>query len=494
MSNGWETEEARAPALGFASSVRSTRSLADLLLGLWRAKWLMLMVFVPILAAGVAFAFTMPQKYTAYSRLLVSLGEEYVYRPRVGGEGAGAIAEPEAVVQAEIEILSSPVVAERVLRRFGLRAIYPDLAEAYEEALPAERDQIFQKGVLLLQRGLATEAAPKRPAITTSFTHDDPQKSAEILNALIGSYLDYRAELFTSGSTDGFAAQRQRFEAQLRDAEIAIQSFLAENDIGDFEAERSASNALYAAIDADISRVDSRARAVDGEIEVLRQQLAETDPEQNLFVEDGSTRVLQELELEREQLLSRYSADSTPVREIDKRIQQVRDYLNAQDGSAGLVRRGPNPLYQDIEQRLTVLESQASSLASEKEALSAQMRRVEARQARLNQLAPRYQELLREQALYESNVRAFLTREVEEATLRELAGIDTDNIKVIEQARAPTQGSSLKMPVAVLSVLMGGFTALVVGLLSALNWTGIATPRSLERQTGLPVLAMARSR
>mgnify|MGYP003650992141 FL=1 len=106
------------------------------------------------------------------------------------------------------------------------------------------------------------------------------------------------------------------------------------------------------------------------------------------------------------------------------------------------------------------------------------------------EVEPEWQELLRRRDLMEANVRNFATREVEENALAEISGENADSVRVLEPARVPLRGSSLKMPVAALAFLFAGFTALMAGLLYALTRQGFATARSLERTTGLPVIGM----
>ena len=101
---------------------------ADLIVQLWRAKGLMTLVAIVVFVPFVMFALVMPTKFEASAGLLVSLGEEQVYRPRVGSEAAGAIPDQELLNQAELELIRSPVVADRVLDQFSLEQIYPEIA------------------------------------------------------------------------------------------------------------------------------------------------------------------------------------------------------------------------------------------------------------------------------------------------------------------------------------------------------------------------------
>ena len=88
----------------------------------------------------------------------------------------------------------------------------------------------------------------------------------------------------------------------------------------------------------------------------------------------------------------------------------------------------------------------------------------------------------------ERNVENFSVREVEERALSEISGQTADSVRVLEPARVPVKGKSLKMVVAALGFLFAGFTALMAGLLWALTRRGFATARSVERTTGLKVV------
>jgi uncharacterized protein involved in exopolysaccharide biosynthesis len=93
----------------------------------------------------------------------------------------------------------------------------------------------------------------------------------------------------------------------------------------------------------------------------------------------------------------------------------------------------------------------------------------------------------------ERNVENFAVREVEERALSELSGQTADSVRVLEPARAPIEGDSLKKPVAALAFLFAGFTALVAGLLRAMTRRGFPTARSIERTTGLKVVGSLRA-
>ena len=69
-----------------------------------------------------------------------------------------------------------------------------------------------------------------------------------------------------------------------------------------------------------------------------------------------------------------------------------------------------------------------------------------------------------------------------------MAAQASESVKITEPATVPIEGSSLKLPVAILALLFAGFTALLVGIGRALTRQGFATQSSLQRTTGIPVL------
>jgi uncharacterized protein involved in exopolysaccharide biosynthesis len=475
---------------------RPRLSFVDLILQLWRAKWIMILVALPIFALGLLAAFQMPKTYESGSRLYVRAGDEIRLSTVVGDLGRDTLPDIEQVIQGELELLRSPVVAERTLARFPMQRLYPKLMEAKEKELassPASEAEAiefeyFQESVDAFQKQFWAGAAPKNPVVNMAFKHKDPQVAAEVLNAAMASYLNYRAELFGSRPVDKLTTQRKKFEGELLGSEDAIRAFLRANRIGDFDNERSTAQGLYSSISAELLGVQSRASAVDGQLSTTRTQLNSTAAEQDIFVEDSSAQNLRDLEIERNQALVNYTPDSRRVQAIDQRIEDLKAYIEAQDGPAGLTRRGPNPTYQALETSLNNLEAEAESLAGQRVELQRQLTQIEAKLNLFARLEPEWNELQRNRDLLDSNVRILAEREQQEGTIQGIAADDANSVTIMEEARLPLRGSSLKLPVAILALLFAGFTALMAGLLRALTREGFASPRSLQRTTGLPVI------
>ena len=90
-----------------------------------------------------------------------------------------------------------------------------------------------------------------------------------------------------------------------------------------------------------------------------------------------------------------------------------------------------------------------------------------------------------------TNVRDFTAKAQASQAAGAIARQSNDNISIVERAVPPTEGTSLKKPVAALSLLLAAFTAFCVGLLRAMTRPGRPSPAAASRMIGLPVLAMA---
>lgn len=475
-------------------SARPRYSVSDVVTLLWRERFLMMAAFALVFAAGLAVAFTLPTKYAARASLLVKLGQEYVYQPRAGDAGRGAILDNEQVIQAEMEILSSPQLKQEVVQSIGLRRLFPDLANEYASASVAERAKIEGAAVRAISQDLGVGAAPDTPVIRLSYAHEDPVMAAEVLNRLTDAYLRYRKQVLLDVLPPLLAEQRRLFQKRLGAADQAYEAFLQAHRIGDFQAEKQALNALTAALTDEAYRVDARLGEVRGRLGSISADLAQAPAEIGIQRDVNTTSAdkLLALRLEREELLGRYTADARPVQEIDARIAQLEQLITSGAGAGEQARRfGVNPVYQTLLTERIQLQAEEASLKERRQTLTAQIAEVEERRFDLNGLEPQFLELSREKDALEGNLRSFVQREQESQAAQSIAEKANDNIRVVARAVVPTQGTSLKRPAAVLALLVAGFTALALGLVRVFLRRGFPTPSSAGRTLELPVLVTA---
>jgi uncharacterized protein involved in exopolysaccharide biosynthesis len=466
---------------------------ADTVLQLWRSKVLMLMVFLPIMLIGVAIALVVPTKYAASTRLLVRLGQEYVFDPVVGDAAKGAFPQQEEVLQAETELARSPVIAERTINRIGLKQLYPDLSEAKLRARNGQAYEVDQRALEAFLKDLGVGSAPKSSILRLTYAHEQPQLAADTLNAFVAEYLTYRREILSGGGVEGLSEQRGLIEGRLKAADDSMRGYLIRNGVSDFEAESAAATKLFADISDEMSKVESARREAEAKVQGLRRQLASTSKEVDLYVETTSEQELMKLRVEREDLLTRYLPDSRAVQDINRRITQLETFLKSAP-AAGLRRIGPNPTYQALETDEAVQTANITALQGRAQELARQMKDAERRLGSLAALEPEYLRLKRERDALEFSAGTFATREQTERTRAELASRSVDNISVYEPARAPVKGDSPKRIIAAAAAIFGLLSALAIGLFRIWSIRSFPSAGSLERTLGLRVLASARER
>ena len=158
----------------------------------------------------------------------------------------------------------------------------------------------------------------------------------------------------------------------------------------------------------------------------------------------------------------------------------------------GAKRLGVNPVFQSLQSDRISLTAEVAALQQSAQTLADQISQVTDRQLRLDALEPQYQGLTRDRDVLSSNVKDFTVKEQQTQASDAIARQGNDNISVVERAVTPVTGKSLKKPVAILGLLLGGFTALCVGLLRIFLREGFPTSASAGRTLELPVLAQVR--
>ncbi len=470
------------------ATARPRYGVTDVVALLFRELLLMIVIFVVILAIGAAAVMMMKKTYTAGASLFVGVGQEYVYQPRVGmGERAMPPSAAE-VAQSEAAILNSLEVKRRVVRALGV--------ESFQGNKPSTENPARQEAAAIraVSTGLGVEVTPLSPVVGLTYKSGDPAKSARILNTVIDQYLTYRREVFQDRATAAIRTQRQTFEQELSDADRAYEEFLRTNAIGDFATARATVASSYQSIFTERMGVQAQLQQASQRLATLTAQLARTPREVALYQDlnvSAQDLVLQ-LRTERESLLARYQPDAQPVREIDSKIAQLQSYVGTGTAvGAKEVRTGPNQVWVELETTRINAQAERDSLAARLAVLDRQLGDLRTRQARLTELESRNSTLAGNREVLTASIREFQQRETQSRADNELVKAGADNVTVIERAQPPSKGKSLRFPLMVAVLGFAGFTALCVGLLRVFLRRGFTMPSTLSRTLQAPVLVVA---
>lgn len=469
------------------TTVRPRYGFFDVVGLLFRESLLMIVIFLAVFAIGTAAVLTLKKSYTATASVYAGAGSEYVYQPRVGPTERSQPLEADAVARAEAAILGSLEVKRRAVRAVGADTVLGPRARG----TPAEKETAALK---TLDAGLGVGVTPGSAIISAVYESDDPVRAAQVLNAVVDQYLVQRRQVFGGASTPAYAAQRAAFEDDLVTADEAYNAFLASNDIGDFATFKAATTASYQSTYAEVLSLRAQLNQASRRLSTLEAQLAQQPAEvvlqQDLNI-SAQDQILT-LRTQREALLSRYTPEAQPVRDIDQQIADLQAYV-ATGTTVGPreVRTGPSTIFTEIETTRITAAADRDGLAARLAVAEGQLNQLRARLAEMTRLESANANLAGNREVLTTLVRDFQQRESAARADSALVAAGADNVNVIERAEAPTRGSSLKAPLLAAVFLFAAFTALCVGLLRVFMRRGYATPASTGRTLEMPVLAVA---
>jgi polysaccharide biosynthesis protein PslE len=469
------------------TTVRPRYGFSDVVGLLFREALLMVVIFLVVFAIGTAAVLTLKKTYTATASVYAGAGQEYVYQSRVGAIDPSQPLEADAVAGVEARILGSLAVKRRAIRAVGADTVLgPDAT-----GTPAEKETAALKA---LDANLGVGVTPGSAIIAVSYQADDPVRAAQVLNAVVDQYLVQRRLAFRGTASPAYAAQREAFENDLNTADEAYNAFLASNDLGDFATAKATLAATYQTTYAEALSLRAQLNQAGQRLSTLEAQLAQQPAEvvlqQDLNI-SAQDQILT-LRTQREALLSRYTPEAQPVRDIDQQIADLQAYV-ATGTTVGPkeVRTGPSTIFTEIETARITAAADRDGLAARLAVAEGQLNQLRSRQAELTRLESANANLAGNREVLTTLVRDFQQRENAARADSALVAAGADNVNVIERAEAPTRGASLKAPLLALVFLFAAFTALCVGLLRVFTRRGYVTPASTGRTLDMPVLAVA---
>ncbi|MCK5596420.1 MAG: hypothetical protein KAJ04_03140, partial [Candidatus Eisenbacteria sp.] len=183
--------------------------LEEVLYVLFRRK---LLIIVLLLVAGGIFTYGVLTDVDSYKAEAVVMIRRLPLGYQMPAESRAVLKRGE-VVNSEIEIITSPAVAEEVVDRLGL-------AEGKNRA----------RAIHNISRQIKAEAEPESNIIKISYSDPDRERAADVTNAALDAYLNVRARVALDYSAvDYLDRQAHRIKAEIDSVGAAITSYGAED-------------------------------------------------------------------------------------------------------------------------------------------------------------------------------------------------------------------------------------------------------------------------
>jgi len=458
---------------------------------LFKHKLLICVIFISLIVPMFLYLLFRSTYYNATAKVLINPSREFLNISPTGGRSSLNLAPSPEVINTEIQIIKSPELAERLAAEIP----FPD------DPNGSSRSEAKIRGDARRVRGLIT-ATPVRAAnliqITVTTDHK-PEWAASMVNRAAELYLEQQIKVRkTQGIEEFYSEQKKGLRAELLKAEEVLKAFQQKEKIIDAPEEVKADLLALASFERNLKETDSLIRETEQKIpsleEQLKQQKATISSNQSITVNPIYQQIrtrLTQLELERDNLLQRYTADDRLVKDKQAEIEELKNKLaTVKETSVGTENITVNEVHRRILNELLQARVQLRALNEKKIALTRQVESYSAGAADKKRKGFEYDRLLREVNARKENLDLYQKRAEEARISDAMDERKFSNAYILERANLPlpqANYSAFLLMAATIIVSMGIAVAAAFGL-EYLNKT-LRNEDDIEEQIGLPVLA-----
>ena len=357
------------------------------------------------------------------------------------------------------------------------------------------------RAIYSLESRLRVSGQENANLIKLALPGTDPQFAAKVLNLLVNQYLEEYPKLRnTPGAADFFERQMTRFATELRDAENAKLTFEAQH--GGLNRMSSQQEAyLRTAIERETALQRARSE-VDELTEKGRhlRQLLDTQPDKIRTAEevrpnpvmDAMRGKLVELELQRNNLLQKYTDKERRVQDVEREIALLRSKLS-QEPTVEFAREsyGQNPTRMSLVLDQINTEAQLRQSIVKAQALERDIKEFGDRLDQVSKAGYERARLERKLKLFEDSYLLY-AKKFEEARIS--AAMDKSqivNVNLVEPVQVKAKpGVGGKSGVS--WMILAGSIGMIAGVGGAFCREffdhSLSTDQSVKRNVGLPVL------
>lgn len=500
--------------------MRQTVSLRDFLTVFFKYKNSILLFWGVVLITVFIGNQIMAPTFEAESSVMVNFGREYLYIPEIGKQPPYNYYDRSGLINAEIEILASRDLAEKVIHAVGVDRLYPleksrggafisklqrsvktllDKLFSGERAGLSRAEKRLAEAIDEFAKNLSVLGSKESNVIRIIFQNGDPEVAAEAVNILVERYQEKHLEMFRDKQLTGFLeGMVKKYQAALQESEQKLEAYKKKHGALALNLEeeilirqRGEFDSLWKNTKIEVNAARARLASFEEQI----RSMSETSP---LFSEtaerdrviDNTKAELLSLKLKEKELLGTFKENSTQVRNIRERIQLVESFLEEQQTTKqSTVRVGLSLAYQEIEHQMVVTRADLMALQAKSESVKEKLAMID---DDLNAYLSNEQivrHLVRQRQINEENYLAY-SEKFEDARIN--GAMDDQvmtNIRVVHRADVPYEPVKPRKVLNLLvAMILGGLGGIGIAFYRNFLDQGINTPENLERLVGLPVL------
>lgn len=466
---------------------------ADVLLMLWRGRWLIATTTVAAIVAAAALALMLPKQYEAFGRFAL---QQEAPDPLKRDDVFEARFDDQVSIESEIKIFETRAVFEDVARRLalaedpifspppgalqslvrGLRSWVSPPEPSADEAEP----EGFDDAVKELMKVVDVAQGGQSRVIEVAVTTRDAELSATIANALIESHIARDVERRGRELAAAHAALQDRRDAlrtELEERERRLNAFLREKSLL-HDRDATSLAALLEQVEADVVNAEATARSARTAYAAL-ERTQQSDGYAPAFAQSELVETLQSELAQREAALA----------DVEQRVGPTHPDRLAAAAAASRVRDAigdaKSAIVASAEVEMALAEARLADARQARDAVRARLENIA-----VNDVERLLLEQERDAAL------AIMQRVAERVdTLRERLEVLRPTVEFVGRAAAPFEASSPSRTLIVVGGAVGGFFgACALALLVQLVRGRVYRAEDVEAVAGAPILVAPSSR
>ena len=426
-----------------------------------------------------------PKYYTSSTKLFVRLGRENSSMDATATMGENPVVAMPLTREAEINSISEMIqnqalfadVVDELTPELILKKTAPsEDGETEIESPPGIVDRLMagliaagvvndlplrERAIIKLQKKVEVEPLDKSNVVLVQYESYDPIVAQMVVECLTKHYLKRHAKLHRNKDAYEFLnTQTSRLKTELNANESEFESLKRDAEVIDLEGEKQVLVNRKAKIISDKLEVDAKIIALKSELVDLEALSSEIN--RDLVIEetvgagnegiDGMRQELYRLEIQRENVLSKYSASHFKAVAIEEQNGKAQKILDSAEGNRKESRRGPNDVFQKNEITLNLKKPELSSLMAKSAAYQSQIDEITRKQKEFIQMETKYLRLQRTINLEDANFRKYVNN-LEQAKIDSL--LQSENISNISVAQPASFSLKPSSPNKLVNLVMG---------------------------------------
>jgi uncharacterized protein involved in exopolysaccharide biosynthesis len=445
-----------------------------------------------ILGCGLALVYEeliYSPRFEARSSILVKFGWENFYPDPSLGKRQEPVVNQTEMLGAELSILKSRDLKEKVIEAFTPEAIFPALAAKSFTGFTRK-----DAALLLLEKYIKIRPA-KGGVVDVLFEGSNPRSAAAVVNELVRDYIEKRAEIYKDPKSALFLQNKvDYYQQKLAEAHNNMKAFSERTKILAFDQQRTMVLERRSNLYIALSNTANGIKEVEQTIGELEKELksiprSELTAAASSRAGDAQSRLLA-LKLREQTLTAKFKGNNPLIAAVRAQIATVEEYIKKNSAENPDIATA-DPVYQEIQKQLLDNKAKLSALnvrytgtQSQLDDINRELQFFEGNENHYRALA----------AAVASNKRMHedYRRKLEEANVYNELGRDKmTSVSVIEPATPPISPVNQPKPLVLLfaaAVAFALFASLGIAYILEINKQVMSTAMEAEKRLELPVL------